>query len=186
MTYRLMAEWAADLACKKLGVDKKCVTAETPLPGSRAPKDVPSGKTFDMSVGQKSAYHRHGELAEKIPSSTEYDNSLVCECEDVSVGEVNYALNELHVTNMIDLRRRTRVGMGTCQGELCACRAAGLLGEAHNCAKKAKGDLATFLNECWKGVYPVAWGDALRENEFTQWLYGGVCDMKLNNEEVEK
>ena len=186
MTYRLMAEWAADLACKKLGVDKKCVTAETPLPGSRAPKDVPSGKTFDMSVGQKSAYHRHGELAEKIPSSTEYDNSLVCECEDVSVGEVNYALNELHVTNMIDLRRRTRVGMGTCQGELCACRAAGLLGEAHNCAKKAKGNLATFLNERWKGVYPVAWGDALRENEFTQWLYGGVCDMKLNNEEVEK
>lgn len=186
MTYRLMAEWAADLACKKLGVDKKCVTAETPLPGSRAPKDVPSGKTFDMSVGQKSAYHRHGELAEKIPSSTEYDNSLVCECEDVSVGEVNYALNELHVTNMIDLRRRTRVGMGTCQGELCACRAAGLLGEAHNCAKKAKGDLAIFLNERWIGVYPVAWGDALRENEFTQWLYGGVCDMKLNNEEVEK
>lgn len=110
----------------------------------------------------------------------------MCECEDVSVGEVNYALNELHVTNMIDLRRRTRVGMGTCQGELCACRAAGLLGEAHNCAKKAKGDLATFLNERWKGVYPVAWGDALRENEFTQWLYGGVCDMKLNNEEVEK
>ena len=31
------------------------------------------GKSFDMSVGQKSAYHRHGELAEKIPSSTEYD-----------------------------------------------------------------------------------------------------------------
>ena len=101
-----------------------------------------------------------------------------------------YMVADLHSLTVrqvpADLRRRTRVGMGTCQGELCACRAAGLLGEAHNCAKKAKGDLTTFLNERWKGVYPVAWGDALRENEFTQWLYGGVCDMKLNNEEVEK
>lgn len=28
MTYRLMAEWATDLACKKLGRDVKCRTAE--------------------------------------------------------------------------------------------------------------------------------------------------------------
>ena len=34
MTYRLMAELATDLACKKLGVNKTCETAEKPLPGS--------------------------------------------------------------------------------------------------------------------------------------------------------
>lgn len=33
-TYRLMAEWATDLICKKLSVDKKCETAIKPLPGS--------------------------------------------------------------------------------------------------------------------------------------------------------
>ena len=176
MTYRLMAEWATDLACKKLNIDKKCVTAEEPLPGSREEDELPKGKSFVME--NKSAVYRHGEMSSKIAANNEFDNSLVCECEDVTVGEVEYALNELDVHNMVDLRRRTRVGMGTCQGELCACRAAGLLGQAHNCADKAKSDLTTFLNERWKGMYPVAWGDAVRENEYTQWVYGGVCGME--------
>lgn len=182
MTYRLMAEWATDLACKKLGVDKPCVTKDVELPGSRSESREGTAKSVIVERSKKSAVNRHGDLAARIPAESELDTSLVCECEDVTVGEVKYALNELQVNNMIDLRRRTRVGMGTCQGELCACRAAGLLGEAHNCAKSAKHDLASFLNERWKGVYPVAWGDALRESEFTQWIYDGVCGMDLNKE----
>ena len=182
MTYRLMAEWATDLACKKLGVDKKCTTMTDPLPGSRDEDEMPKGKSFIVKNPiRKSLEGRHGDLSSKILSDNEYDASLVCECEDVTVGEVKYALNELDVNNMVDLRRRTRVGMGTCQGELCACRAAGLLGEAHNCSEKAKSDLAKFLNERWKGVYPVAWGDALRENEYAQWVYAGVCGMEQND-----
>ena len=178
MTYRLMAEWATDLACKKLGVDKKCVTAQEPLPGSKADNE-PTAKSFVVDGKASSSQHRHGELAERIANTTDYDKSLVCECEDVSVGEVNYAVKELDVNNLVDLRRRTRVGMGTCQGELCACRAAGLLAHAHDCTKKAKADLASFLNERWKGAYPVAWGEALREAEYTQWVYDGVCGMDL-------
>lgn len=109
---------------------------------------------------KRSSVGRHGEMAARIASESKYDNSLVCECEDVTVGEVNYAVNELDVHNLIDLRRRTRVGMGTCQGELCACRAAGLLGEAHNCSQKAKEDLASFLNERWKDC--ILWHGARR------------------------
>ena len=52
---------------------------------------------------------------------------MVCECEAVTAGEVRYAVDELDVNNLVDLRRRSRVGMGTCQAELCACRAAGLM-----------------------------------------------------------
>ena len=177
MTYRLMAEWTTDLVCRKLRIDKACSTADRPLPGSRE-----AGQP--ASRPRKSALQRHGELASHIASADNGDNSLVCECEDVSVGEVNYALGELNVTDLIDLRRRTRVGMGTCQGELCACRAAGLLAGAHNCAKEAKRDLAALLSERWKGIYPVAWGDTLRESEFTQWVYAGVCDMHLTEEEA--
>ncbi|WP_373604598.1 hypothetical protein, partial [Bacillus spizizenii] len=40
---------------------------------------------------------------------------------------MQYAVENLNGNSLLDLRRRTRVGMGTCQGELCACRAAGLL-----------------------------------------------------------
>lgn len=177
MTYRLMAEWATDLACKKLGVDKKCTTMVDPLPGSRQNDDLAKGKSFLMTTEQKSSVHRHGELAAKIPSENIYDNSLVCECEDVTVGEVKYAIKELDVHNLVDLRRRTRVGMGTCQGELCACRAAGLLGEAHDCSQKAQKELANFLNERWKGTYPITWGETIRECEYTQWVYSGVCGM---------
>ena len=41
--------------------------------------------------------------------------SLVCECEAVTAGEVQYAVENLNVNSLLDLRRRTRVGMGTCQ-----------------------------------------------------------------------
>ena len=36
MTYRLMAEEATDMVCRKLNVNKKCETAEVPLPGSES------------------------------------------------------------------------------------------------------------------------------------------------------
>ncbi len=180
MTYRLMAEWTTDLICKKLNVAKKCVTADEPLPGSRQEEQKLSKKLHAIPVAQReSAINRHGELAERVNSTSAAKRSLVCECEEVSVGEVEYALNELDVHNLVDLRRRTRVGMGTCQGELCACRAAGLMPEAGKyCTREAKQDLTDFLNERWKGMAPVAWGDTLRESQFTTWLYDGVCGLK--------
>lgn len=145
MTYRLMAEWATDLVCKKLGVHKGCVTATKPLPGSTREED-----------------------AEK---RSDKDESLICECEKVSLHKAENAIDNLQVTNMIDLRRRTRLGMGTCQGELCACRGAGLLARKQENPARAKEELKVFMNERWKGIYPVCWGDSLRENEYTQWIY---------------
>ena len=178
MTYRLMAEWATDLACRKLGVDKKCQTAEIYLPGSE--EDHVSdgkGKVKRNGLGAKAARGRHGSRSVNIAISDKRDESLVCECEGVSVAEVNYAIDELGAKNIINLRRRTRVGMGTCQGELCACRAAGLLSKANGCARKSIEDLASFMNERWKGMFPVAWGDTLAEAQFTSWIYEGVCGL---------
>lgn len=42
----------------------------------------------------------------------------MCECEEVSVGEVEYALNELDVNNLVDLRGATRVGMDDLSGRV--------------------------------------------------------------------
>jgi glycerol-3-phosphate dehydrogenase len=54
---------------------------------------------------------------------------------------------------------------------------------ANNCgATRAKADLRTFLNERWKGMSPVAWGDTLRESDFSRWLYGGVCGIASTSE----
>ena len=179
MTYRLMAEWATDLICKKIGNDGKCRTAEIPLPGSTESREEVDRKTRNKPIAQRrSSIARHGALATRIDGTDSIKNSLVCECEEVSIGEVEYALENLSVNNLVDLRRRTRVGMGTCQGELCACRAAGLVGRKDPvCARKAKADLVSFLNERWKGMAPIAWGDTLRESEYTTWVYESVCGL---------
>lgn len=185
MTYRLMAEWATDLACKKLGRSVACTTATTPLAGSEAKAGAGTSakKVYDMNkpVAARASEGRHGTLSSQVADADIYDNALVCECEQVTVGEVNYAIGNLNVHNMLNLRRRTRVAMGTCQGELCMCRAAGLLAKANGCAEKAQTDLVDFVNERWHGMYPVGWGDTLSEGQLTSMIYEGICGLDAYN-----
>lgn len=184
MTYRLMAEWTVDLICKKLNIDAKCTTAEALLPGSSSNSGDCTRTTVTKFGAKASAFYRHGANATKIDSSTASKRALVCECEQVSVGEIEYAVEQLGVNNLVDLRRRTRMGMGTCQGELCACRAAAVMAAAGKiCPAMAKADLKSFIAERWKGMSAVAWGDTMREGELLSWLYDGVCD--LSNQKME-
>lgn len=129
--------------------------------------------------------YRHSDRTPAWLSEGRLHRSLVCECEAVTAGEVQYAVENLNVNSLLDLRRRTRVGMGTCQGELCACRAAGLL-QRFNVTTSAQSieQLSTFLNERWKGVQPIAWGDALRESEFTRWVYQGLCGLEKEQKDA--
>ena len=178
MTYRLMSEMTVDLICEKLAVSEPCRTKDTPLPGSEK-KMPPDWKPKQFSgmiesvVG--STLFRHGERVQRILGKNESDYGLICECEMVTAGEVKYALENLNVKDLVDLRRRTRLGMGPCQGELCAYRAAGLF-ESFGAAdgEKSLAMLKDFLEERWKGVRPVLWGDALREMEFSYWIYQGL------------
>ena len=183
MTYRLMAEEITNLACEKLSIAKQCETATTPLPGSETKTEAK--KTY--SFAQKAAEGRHGTLNESVERGDVSNDALVCECEGVSVGEVRYAVNTLHVHNLINLRRRTRVGMGTCQGELCACRAAGVMCDDAESAQKAINDLNGFMNERWKGMQPVAWGDNLAEAQLTATIYQGMLgvDRIANERRIE-
>ncbi|MBQ1673984.1 MAG: anaerobic glycerol-3-phosphate dehydrogenase subunit A [Bacteroidales bacterium] len=176
MTYRLMAEIATDTVCRKLGIDKQCETATTPLPGSgeQSYESVAQKIWENPSMAQKAAAARMGTSASRILTDNRLDERLVCECEEVSVSEVNDAIERLDASTLTDLRRRTRIGMGTCQGGFCACRAAGLLAKASGCIEKEREGLAHFLQERWKGNYPIGWGDTLREAEYTQWVYKHV------------
>ncbi|QZN95774.1 anaerobic glycerol-3-phosphate dehydrogenase subunit A [Symbiopectobacterium purcellii] len=192
MTYRLIAEWVTDKVCEKLGHSARCTTAERPLPGSASesaaqPATAMSGTRAFSAPLRGSAIYRHGDRAARVLSGEYADSSLVCECEAVTAGEVRYAVDALKVNNLIDLRRRTRVGMGTCQGELCACRAAGLLCKlGQSTPPQALAQLSQFLNERWKGVRPIAWGNALRESEFTSWVYQGLCGLSIEDQQEEQ
>lgn len=173
MTYRLMAQIATDLACRKLGNTTPCDTASVPLPGSGQPQQ----ENVRHTVAFNAAKGRHGTWTERISLDTEDDRAMVCECEGVSVGELRYALENLNVHTLTDLRRSTRLGMGVCQGRLCACRAATLLGRINNNIPRTQADLARLLDERWKGMKPIAWGATLREAQLTATIYQGLCGL---------
>lgn len=179
MTYRLMAEQAADAVCRKLGVNTACATATTPLVGSEHgeanAESLPNliKKIFPVkpSLGQKAAAERLGNRAAEIDYSNPEDRRVICECEEVTVGEIKHAVKFLGVKTLEDLRRRTRVGMGTCQGTFCIWRAAKVLADALGTPDKAEELTRSYLNERWKGMMPVGWGETLREMEFMQRVY---------------
>ena len=161
MTYRLMAEVATDLACKKLGIEAVCQTANRPLPGSEG-KDTDS-KHHTYSTAHNAAKGRQGYRVQEISTQSVEDRSLVCECEEVSVGEVKYAMEKLHVHDLLNLRRRTRVGV------MC---------DAGDEAEKTLTDLHDFINERWKGMQPVAWGSTLDEAQLTAAIYQGLLGLR--------
>ena len=104
-------------------------------------------------------------LPEAIARPERFTGKVICDCENVREDEVRYAIDQLGARTLLDLRRRTRVGMGSCQGQLCALRAAQMLPDP---------DLHGFIAERWKGIYPVAWGEAMREAQLAQWLYQNI------------
>ena len=179
MTYRLMAERATDLVCKKIDKVGACTTAILPLPGSD--EKTPKRRGNLHAVTMKAALERHGSMTKEIKEKNTEDKAMVCECEHASVAEMKYAIEKLHVNNLTNLRRRTRMGMGSCQGKLCACRAALLLCKAGGNAPATLDDLASFMNERWKGMRPVAWGSTLSEAQLTTTIYEGLCGLTLKN-----
>jgi NADPH-dependent 2,4-dienoyl-CoA reductase/sulfur reductase-like enzyme len=46
------------------------------------------------------------------------DDTIVCRCEEITLGEVKAALAD-GATDMKEVKRMTRVGMGNCQGRMC-------------------------------------------------------------------
>lgn len=49
--------------------------------------------------------------------------------------------------------------MGTCQAELCACRAAGLMNRFEVATpRQSTTQLSAFMEERWRGIEPIAWG----------------------------
>ncbi|HDP80085.1 MAG TPA: anaerobic glycerol-3-phosphate dehydrogenase subunit A, partial [Spirochaetes bacterium] len=115
MTYRLMAKMAADLACLKLKNRARCRTHKEPLPGSErrslSRRSVKSFTGIPRSI-VGSTFYRHGERVSGILNTSKKNYALICECEMVTLGEIEYAIKNLQVKDLVDLRRRTRIGMG--------------------------------------------------------------------------
>lgn len=167
-TARLMAEMATDLVCRKLGVSAVCTTAQKPLPGSEGRKPL-----FKDPYAQRAAIGRHGNEVSRM--NFQAGAEILCECESVTRAEVEYAVEQFGVRGIADLRRHTRVGMGTCQGSFCIRRVAAVLAEILHA--DASVLVADYLQERWKGMTPVLWGDTLREAEYMINVNGAAGDL---------
>ena len=103
----------------------------------------------------------------------------------VTSGEIEYAIDKLDAVDLPGLRKRTRIGMGPCQGALCAYRAAGFFPEnAVTSGKNTTAMIREYLEERFRGVKPVLWGDALKEMEFTCWLYRDLMGLGPDDEDA--
>lgn len=96
---------------------------------------------------------------------------FVCECERVSAEDIKHAVDELGARSLADVRRRTRIGMGTCQGTFCIHKASKALAECLETPQEAENIAFDYLSERWKGMTRTGWGDTIREMEFMQKVY---------------
>jgi glycerol-3-phosphate dehydrogenase len=159
-TFRLMAQETVDAVCAGLGETRPCTTAIEPLPGS-----------------ESGAHYRLGERLERKEARL-IDEQIICECEMVPRRALLEVLDRTKTTNIDDIRRRLRLGMGPCQGGFCLYRATGILHELDDLtAEAADASLLEFLQERWKGVWPVLYGDQLRQARLDDWIFQGVLDV---------
>lgn len=176
-TYRLMAEKMCDQICVKLNNKTPCRTAEEPLVPEVSQDDKARAKKFFPSYGVNLAASRLGverfkRVVERLESEPE-SRALVCECENVTRAEVEEICKDDTSFSVNDVQRRTRIGMGTCQGTFCALRAAAVFADTSvkSTAKDSLNRLRGFLQERWKGIRPVLLGRTLREAEMTRAIY---------------
>jgi glycerol-3-phosphate dehydrogenase len=160
-TFRLMAQETVDAVCRHLGTPRVCRTDTEPLPGSQ------SGQTYRL--GER--------LGRKETRLT--DEQLVCECELVSRSALEEAVTRTGSTNMDDIRRQLRLGMGPCQGGFCIYRCTGIMhGLDGISGEEADASLLAFLQERWKGMWPVLYGDQLRQVRLDDWIFHGILDVE--------
>ena len=175
-TYRLMAEQAADVAASKLGVGAACTTAERVLPGSE-----PDAKSWPAGIPPwmtRALEFRHGSRAAAIAAGDGTLGSRVCMCECVPEAEIRFAVQRLFARTLDDLRRRTRLGMGPCQGSTCGPRAVALLaGEIGLDPRVADRMLVEFLEERDDGMQPVVRRGGAAQEEMNRSAGRGLADV---------
>jgi glycerol-3-phosphate dehydrogenase len=160
-TYRLMAEEAVDAMVEQLGHDRPCTTKTAPLPGS-----------------EDGAYMSAGARLRARDSHLRTEQ-LICECELIERSTLEAAMRARGTRNLDDIRRSLRLGMGPCQGGFCIPRATGILhAQDRLTADEANASLRSFLEERWKGVWPILHGDQLRQARLDDWIFQGVLDVE--------
>lgn len=194
-TYRLMAERVCDDVCRHLGVKTPCRTAEEPIVPAPDPEMLKQAqKYFPVHALDLMAARLGDELPDVIKAAevaarrkTQNDgehiadfcgNPLLCECEMVSLAEIERVAKDPYTYSLTDIRLRTRLGMGTCQGAFCSLRTVGSLAEHGISLEFSPTDsICRFMQERWKGARPALWGMQAREMELARDIHAGLLNL---------
>jgi glycerol-3-phosphate dehydrogenase len=160
-TLRLMAQDIVDAMCRQRGEERPCTTHQVRPPGNE------QGETY--SIGER--LRRREETLQ--------DEQLICECELIGRSKLEETMRRRGTTNLDDIRRSLRLGMGPCQGGFCIYRATGILhGVGQLDGETANESLRGFLQERWHGVWPILYGDQLRQARLDDWIFQGLLDVE--------
>ncbi len=160
-TYRLMAEKVADQVCLMLGHRGHCRTHLEEL--SPGPSSSLSG-----GIGNARLHRKHGAVSTDMGRQP---SSVVCSCEQVLRSEVDHYLDGPDILSIGDMMRRTRIGMGYCQGLDCSLTVLDMFVERRGV--EAIPLLDEFLEERERGQRHAS-GEQLRQ-ELMRWsLMQGV------------
>jgi glycerol-3-phosphate dehydrogenase len=160
-TLRMMAQDIVDAMCAQLGVERPCRTAEERPPGN-----------------EDDGHYRIGSRLGRREETLQ-DEQLICECELIGRSRLEEAIRTRGTLNLDDIRRLLRLGMGPCQGGFCIYRATGIMHSVDRLdGEQAATALREFLQERWKGVWPILYGDQLRQARLDDWIFQGLLDVE--------
>ena len=180
-THRLMAEKVCDLVAPLFGCTQPCATATIPLVDPVSAELTERARRVFPACGVRLAANRQGpsrmqQIVERIEQDPE-QGEIICECENITRAEIEEVGSESTTHSVSDVRRRTRLGMGTCQGTFCTYRAVGTVQALHrNWTLDTEALFREFLEARFKGIRPVLWGNQFRDVELTR----GIYEVSLN------
>jgi glycerol-3-phosphate dehydrogenase len=189
--YRIMAEKMTDLICKKLGKSAECKTNMDPLIG--ADKDVDVNElttTFSVypHVARKLVY-LYGTKANDVLGLEQKNPQYkmeVCNCESIPEAAIRYSIRNEWAKTLNDVRRRTRVAMGPCQGCSCIHKVAAVVADELKMPPELlMRDLSDLLQERWRGKKPLLLGQQLVQEEVLQSSYSHVTEIVNGKAEEE-
>jgi glycerol-3-phosphate dehydrogenase len=187
-TYRLMAAEVCDCVAKKLGVDAECTTDKTPLRPVIDHKmhhrglhllPHPVVDKMELRLGPET-----GRVIQEIEARPELAE-LVCECELVTRGELEYVLGDsapVPTYTISDVGRRTRLGFGPCQGTFCGYKAMLAGYQTHRwTALEAATEFSAYLHERSKGQSFIHQGQQVEQLELNHDIYGADQLLRANS-----
>ncbi len=158
-TFRLMAEKTGDLVAQRLGNDELSRTSTEPLPS------VDPVRWTEPGFSARQWFRRK-----------DHADPILCECEMVPASAVDAIVHdapgaEPHMS-LQAIGVRSRIGKGSCQGSFCAIRVTSHLYDSGLYdSDDGLYEMKSFLEERFKGVRPVVWGQQMPQMELAEALH---------------